>query len=364
MSDLVLVTGASGYIAGHCVRELLEHGYRVRGTVRDASAEHRVAHLREIADRTGGSLEFVSATLDDDRGWAEAVRGCKYVLHVASPVPPGPPKHPDELVRPAVDGTLRVLRACAESGTVKRVVFTSSTAAVVYNRARDFERTRTEADWSDPDVCDAYQKSKTLAERAAWEFVAGLPAARRFELTAVNPGLVLGPILHGSSGTSLEVIRKLLSRDVPAAIPVGFATVDVRDVAVAHRLAMELPQAAGNRYLLAGPHVPMRDMARMLAAEFNPRGWRVPTGVLPRWLMWVVARFDRTVRLALVFVGVHENVSSAKAERELGWSMRPVRQSILDTARSLIVHGVVRSKEHPGFSSRGGEKHILRDQIG
>lgn len=338
---LVLVTGATGYIAGHCIRELMEHGYRVRGTVRSLADASKTEHLRRMASALGGSLELVEANLSSDAGWREAVAGCTYVQHVASPFPPEVPKDENELIRPAVDGALRVLKASAASDTVKRVVMTSSVAAVAMGHDDGGQRVRTEADWSNPDKCDPYPKSKTLAERAAWDYVKSLPPDRKLELAVINPGFVLGPLLNADQGTSGELIRKLMVRDMPACPEIGFAPVDVRDVATAHRLAMERPEAAGNRYICAGDHIWVQDMAKILAAEFNPRGYRVPTGHLPYWVMWIIAWFDKAVNLALGFVGRKELVSAAKAERELGWTMRPVRESVLDTARTMIEQGIV-----------------------
>jgi len=338
---LVLVTGASGFIGGHCVRELLEHGYRVRGTVRDLNATDKVAHLRALADQIGGALEFAQADLSRDAGWSEAVQGCDYVLHVASPFPLEVPNHEDDLIRPAVDGTLRVLRACAASGTVKRVVQTSSVAAVAYGREGSAPKVLDEDDWSDVDHCTPYPKSKTLAERAAWDFIESLPADGRFELAVINPGMVLGPVMNADAGTSVEIICKLLKREMPACPHLGFAPVDVRDIAIAHRLAMETPAAAGNRYICAGDHVWIQDMAKILAGEFNPKGYRVPTGRLPYPIMWIAARFDKVLRLALQYVGRKEEVSCAKAEKELGWEMRSVDRSLLETGYSLIEHGLV-----------------------
>jgi nucleoside-diphosphate-sugar epimerase len=338
---LVLVTGATGYIAGHCIRELLEHGYRVRGTVRSLADPRKTEHLRRIATQLGGTLELVEADLTSDRGWREAVAGCTYVQHVASPFPAEVPRDEMELIRPAVDGATRVLQACAAAGTVKRVVMTSSVAAVAFGHSDGGNAVRTEADWSKVENCEAYQKSKTLAERAAWDFVAKLPSDRRFELAVINPGFVLGPLQNADPGTSGELIRKLMVREMPACPEIGFAPVDVRDVALAHRLAMERPEAAGNRYICAGEHLWVQDIAKILAAEFNPRGYRVPTGRLPYWLMWIIARFDKAVHLALGYVGRKELVSAAKAQRELGWKMRPVKETIVDTAQTMIEHGVV-----------------------
>jgi dihydroflavonol-4-reductase len=321
MAETVLVTGASGYIAGHCVSDLAAHGYLVRGTVRDPA---KAAHLAGLA-------ELVTADLESDEGWAGAVAGCRYVLHVASPFPLADPADENELIRPAVQGTLRVLRACAASGTVKRVVLTSSVAAV--RPTRPGPGPLTEADWADTDGHDPYQQSKTLAERAAWDFV---HANGRPELVVINPGLVLGPVQHAAAGTSLEPIRRLLARQLPGIPRLGWAIVDVRDVAAAHRLAIEHSAAAGNRYICAGPHVWMRDMATILATRY-----RVPTRPAPYWLLWLAARFDPDIRSVLGSVGQQELVSAAKAERELGWTMRPLTDTILDTAQSLVDRNLV-----------------------
>ncbi len=318
----VLVTGASGFIAGHCVAELASHGYEVRGTVRNPV---RAAHLEGLA-------ELVTADLESDEGWAKAVAGCEYVLHVASPFPLEDPADEDELIRPAVQGTLRVLRACAASGTVRRVVVTSSVAAVAPHHPGP--EPLTEANWADVDSDDAYQKSKTLAERAAWDFVRAQPGP---ELVVINPGLVLGPVQHAAAGTSLEPIRRLLARDIPGVPRLGWAIVDVRDVAAAHRLAMEHPAAAGQRYICAGPHVWMRDMAAILATRY-----RVPTRPAPYWLLWIAGRFDAEIRGVLGAIGQQELVSADKARRELGWTMRPLEDTILDTAASLIDYHCVK----------------------
>jgi dihydroflavonol-4-reductase len=317
MAGRVLVTGASGFIAGHVIADLQAHGYAVRGTA------------RRPVDR----VDVVRADLTRDDGWAEAVEGCDYVMHVASPFPKEAPKSDDELIRPAVDGTLRVLRAAAAAG-VKRVVLTSSIAAISAGHANG--PVRTEGDWSVLERVAAYPKSKTLAERAAWDFA----RSSGLELVSVNPGMVLGPLFSATTGTSVQVVHRLLTRQVPGSPKIGFAIVDVRDVAAAHRLALENPAAAGNRYIVAGEFLWMREIAALLAEEFNPKGYRVPTGSLPTWLLRVLARFDSSIRPALEFLGRRENVSADKARRELGWSLRPARDSILDTAYSLIELGL------------------------
>jgi dihydroflavonol-4-reductase len=336
--ETVLVTGATGYIAGHVIEELLRQGYAVRGTVRSLAATDKVAHLRAL----GGTLDVVEARLDADEGWAEAVAGCRLVLHVASPNPPSVPRDEQDLIRPAVDGTLRVLRAAAADGGVRRVVLTSSTAAITAGHTE--QKTYTEDDWSVAEQSQPYEKSKTLAERAAWDFVADLPEDRRFELVAVNPGLVLGPLQRPEVATSTEVVHRLLNRSMPAVPKLGFTPVDVRDLAVAHRLAMESPKAPGNRYVLAGPHTWMSEMARTLADDLGPQGFRVPTRPLPTPILWLAARFDPTLRLALKFVGRTVQVSADKARDELGWSMRPVAETVRDTGRSLVERGLARAR--------------------
>lgn len=318
MAERVLVTGASGFIARQVIADLRSHGYAVRGTAR-----------RPV----DGLDDVVTADLAADEGWAQAVAGCDYVMHVASPFPVGVPKSDDELVRPAVDGTLRVLRAAVDAG-VKRVVLTSSIASIV-SGYRD-ATVRTEADWSDVDRSPAYQKSKTLAERAAWDFAreSGL------ELVAVNPGMVIGPLIAPTVNTSVDVLRRLLTREVPGSPKIGFSLVDVRDVATAHRLAMESPIAPGNRYIVASDFMWLRDIAAVLAEEFNPRGYRVPTMTMPTWLLRLVVLFDPSIRQALDFIGRKELVTADKARSELGLTLRPLRDSILDTANSLIELGL------------------------
>jgi len=326
----VLVTGASGYIAGHCIRELLEHGHSVCGTVRDTSADDKVAFLREL-----GEIELVAAELMSDDGWDEAVAGCDAVLHTASPF--SLKADEESLVGPAVQGTTRVLRAAARAG-VKRVVLTSSTAAIINTDAEIY----TEEQWSDPEQCSPYPKSKTLAERAAWAFM-DTKEARQMQLVVCNPCLVLGPLLGTRTSLSLSVVERLLKRQMPAVPNIGFSVVDVRDVATAHRLALETPEAAGNRYLLMSEFIWMREMSMMLKEEFSERGFRPPTMHLPYPILWLAARFDGSIKTILSDIGVRRTLDAAKAKSELGWKPRPVRESVIETGESLIAKGIVGS---------------------
>ncbi|HEX4289372.1 MAG TPA: NAD-dependent epimerase/dehydratase family protein, partial [Trebonia sp.] len=227
----VLVTGATGFAAGHCIVDLLAHGYNVRGTVRNLATAD-TTHLRDAIDRTtdkdGGTLELTMATLDADEGWDEAAAGCDYALHVASPIPFRAPRHADELIRPAVDGTARVLTAAARAG-VRRVVCTSSLDVITRNRATA-GRQRTETDWSDPSECNAYATSKLQAERRGWE----LAADHGIELAVVHPGAIIGPPLQVKRESSADIVRRMLAGEMPAIPPLHLAFTDVRDLAAAH----------------------------------------------------------------------------------------------------------------------------------
>ncbi len=345
MSEIgtVLVTGASGYIALHTIKTLLAAGHRVRGTLRTPA---RGADLKEILSRHGtdtGALDFVAADLGDDAGWAEACAGCSHVLHIASPFPGAPPQDENELIVPAREGTLRVLRAAADAG-VRRVVMTSSVAAVTAGLPRDGGRVFNEDDWSDTGAdIGAYPKSKTLAERAAWDFVAGLPDDRPLELVAINPGIVLGPLLDPDTSTSVEAVLKIMRREYPGCPPLGWALVDVRDVADAHVAALSAPAAAGHRYICAIEHIWMHEIAEILAAEFGPRGFRIPTRRLPAFLLRFVALFDPTVRLVLADLNRRQDLDNTAIRRDLGWSPHAREDTIIATGNSLIELGLVRA---------------------
>ncbi|WP_316575512.1 SDR family oxidoreductase [Nocardia canadensis] len=347
---IVLVTGATGFVAGHCVRELFEHGYQVRATVRELGAAGRRAHLVDLAERLGGSVDFVRADLTSDDGWDVAVQGCDYVLHVASPIPDGGTEPERDMIEAAVEGTLRVLRAAAASPTVRRVVLTSSIVTV--NQGHDVDKVFTEQDWSNPDRLTGYDKSKALAERAARDFV-DRASGLGFDLVTLHPPMILGPVLHPQSNMSHEPVIRLLGRKVLGSLDVGWSTVDVRDLARAHRLAIETPEAGGQRYICGGDHVWMREMASILAAEFGPRGFTVPSRTLPDWLVRLAALTDDAVQRVVPALGKRERVSAAKAKAELGLTFLPVRQSVLDTAESLLAHGVVAAPRPRWWSRRG-----------
>ncbi len=331
----VLVTGGSGYIAGFCIAQLISEGWRVRTTVRSLSREAEVrASLSQLID-LGDQLSFVAADLNADDGWPDAVAGCDYVLHVASPLPTSNPKDDDELVRPARDGALRVLKAAREAG-VKRVVMTASTAAICYGRgSRDVPFT--EADWSDETNrkdTSAYERSKTIAERAAWAWHKAEGGA--LELTTVCPGAVLGPVLGSDFSASIEIVRKLMQGDLPGLPRFGWPLVDVRDIADLHVRAMTHPAAAGERFLGAGAFYWMKDIAAVLRAQMPSDSRKVPTRGVPNWVIRLAAAFDPLVRDRLFELDKHRPCSSAKAIETLGWAPRSNDAMIVDTARSLV----------------------------
>ena len=324
----VVVTGASGFVARHCVQQLLQSGYQVRGTLRSLSKEANLRAALNLDDEANARLSFATTDLLRDEGWSQAMAGATFVLHVASPFPPGPPKSVDDLVKPAKEGTLRVLRAASEAG-VKRVVVTSSVAAIFAGHHQRQGRTFTEDDWSDLSAnIGAYETSKTLAEQAAWDFVTQLPQDATMELVTINPVFVLGPSLGAVDSTSSEVVAKLLRRDVPGVPRLHTPVVDVRDVARGHLLAMTTPSAAGKRYILSGEEPWFGDIAAMLKEE----GYRVPTWVLPNWLVRIVALVDGTVKLVVPELGKSTHYSSDRARQELGWASRPLRETVVDSA--------------------------------
>lgn len=344
----VLVTGATGFIAQHCIVQLLDAGYCVRGTARAAGRTAEVAdvvrpHLSPAAQaRLDSDFEVVAADLTADTGWDGAVAGCRYVLHVASPIPRTPPKNADELIVPARDGVLRVLRA-ASTAAVERVVLTSSVAAVLYGRDRD--RVFTEADWSNVDDkrIGAYERSKTVAEHAAWAYMGELGTSSPLSLVTVNPGLVLGPLLSSDWGTSGEAVKKLIDRDFPAVPDINYACVDVRDVASAHLAAMTTPEAAGQRYICAEANHSLREIAAVLAAHLAPLGFKIPTGRLPGPVLRLVALWDETAQLALNDLGVRQDLDTSKIRDELGWSPRGLDEMVTSMADSMIEHSIVKA---------------------
>jgi len=334
----VLVTGGSGFIGAHSILQLLAAGHTVRTTVRNLNRELEVrTMLREggLAEDPGNRLSFFAADLERDAGWQEAISGCDYVLHVASPFPQTVPRHEDELIVPAREGALRVLRT-ARDAKVKRVVLTSSFAAIGYGHKVQ-TAPFTEADWTDLSGGDvtAYAKSKTLAERAAWDFIGREGGA--LELSVVNPVGVFGPALGPDYSTSILIVQRIMDGAMPGVPRLYFGAVDVRDVADLHLRAMTHPAARGERFLaVAEDFMSMLDFARILKRRMGAAANRVPSRQLPDWLVRLAALRDPAVKLILPELGKFKNASNEKARRVLGWQPRSNGDSIVATAESLV----------------------------
>jgi nucleoside-diphosphate-sugar epimerase len=341
--DLVLVTGGSGFVGAHCIDQLLRAGYRVRTTVRSLKREADVRAMLNVAGSPRqDALSFVAADLSADAGWTEAVAGCRFVLHVASPFPGKAPKHEDELIVPARDGTLRVLRA-ARDARVERVVLTSSFVAIGSG-----QKPRTalfdERDWTDlngPGLT-AYGKSKTIAEHAAWDFIAS--EGNGLELSVINPVGIFGPALGPDYATSVEIVQRFLDGAVPVCPRISFGGVDVRDVADLHLRAMTSPAAKGERFLaVAGDVIKLIDVAMILKKRLGPIARRVPTREMPDWVVRLLAKFMPDLRLIAPELGNVRNLTNAKAKRILNWTPRSNEDCIVATAESLQRLGLLKA---------------------
>jgi nucleoside-diphosphate-sugar epimerase len=339
----VLVTGGSGFIAGHCILQLLEQGHLVRATIRSLAKEAAVrAVLVDAGIVHADKLSFVAADLMGDEGWAQAVAGVDFVLHVASPVRPGHVANEDDLIVPAREGALRVLRAARDAG-VKRVVLTSAFHAVSWGHPHG-DHTFTEDDWTilnGPGV-DAYGRSKTLAERAAWDFMAAEGGA--MELATVLPVAVMGPVMGSEISGSNHLIQLMLEGAMPALPNLYIPIVDVRDVASAHILAMTKPEAAGERFLLSnGRALPMKEIGAIIRAELGDAARRIPTRSIPDLALRIVALFNAELRLSVPDLGYAKKTSNEKAQALLDWTPRDPREAIVAAARSMARKGLLKA---------------------
>lgn len=346
----VLVTGGSGFIGSHCIVQLLAGGHSVRTTVRSLSREAEVRAMLKVGGAEPGTrVTFFAADLLDDAGWSEAMTGCDYVLHVASPFPPTIPKDENEIVRPAVEGTLRVLRIALDRD-VRRVVLTSSFAAIGYGQkpqAKPF----TEMNWTSPKAQDLlpYIKSKTLAEHEAWNFIGRVRGA--IELAVVNPVGVFGPVLGPDFSTSVLIVQRLMDGALPGCPKLWFGAVDVRDVADLHIRAMTNPAAKGDRFLaVAGDFLSVRDIARVLKSRMGVWAKRVPTLQLPNWIVRLAALKDPAVKQILPELGKRKNASNEHARKVLGWEPRSREDAIAATAESLLELGLLKDNQKAQMS--------------
>lgn len=335
----ILVTGGSGFLGSHAILQLLAAGHAVRTTVRNLKRE---ADVRALLKEGGAErLSFFEANLERDTGWAEAVAGCDYVLHVASPFPQTVPKHEDELIVPAREGALRVLRAARDAG-VKRVVMTSSFAAIGYGHEEQ-SAPFNETNWTDLSGNDIlpYVKSKTLAERAAWHFID--KEGGTLELSVVNPVGIFGPVLGPDYSTSILLVQRLMDGALPGCPRLYFGAVDVRDTADLHIRAMTHPAAKGERFLaVAGDFIPMSGIAKILKSRMGAAAKKVPTRELPNWLVRLAALRDKAVKQILPELGKVRNATNEKAKRLLDWKPRSNEEAIVATAESLVRLGLLK----------------------
>lgn len=339
MAPLFLVTGANGFLASHVIQQLLEKGARVRATVR--SVERSASFIdtykewaRLQADK-GAVIEFAETSLDSDEGWSEAVSGASGVYHLASPNPVGGDDMPEEeLVRPARDGALRILEACAKQPSVRRVVMTSSAVAVTSARpSGSGQGIFTEADWTNLEVAGSYEKSKTIAEKCAWKWME--EKKPDFTLSTVLPCYIQGPVLFKSHGTALstEVMRRLLTRSDPMNAHMPLNVCDVRDVAATHIKCMEVEKAGGNRYLCFSKFFWHNELAKEMSEKFEPLGYKISTMKAPYWVLWLLGRFDKGMRSILPSVGHYHTYDVKKVQDELGVQFRDGAQACFDMGR-------------------------------
>ncbi|SDG59866.1 dihydroflavonol-4-reductase [Dyadobacter soli] len=337
----VLLTGISGFLGSHTAIKLLDAGYKVTGTLR---AIERASAIRAIIGRHTeniGNLELVEADLSNAAIWKELTSQKDYVQHIASPFPRTLPESESELIQTAKSGTLNILQAAAENN-VKRVVLTSSVAAVVYGKTRhELNKIFSEDDWSNQDHTSdntPYFRSKTVAEKAAWNFIAS--SGSRMELTSVLPGAILGPVLEDDFGTSANMVIKLLDGSSPALPNIGFDIVDVRSVADLLVKAMEAPHAAGERYIASAGYLTFKEIAVILKEHFPNR--KVPDKQLPNLLVRLLAHFDASIKPILVDLGVKRKLDISKARRELQWNPGSTPEAVIACAESLIELQIVK----------------------
>ena len=330
----VLLTGITGFIAKRIALDLLNAGHTVRGSLRSPgrAEEVRAALRPHLADPAAlDRLSFVELDLTRDAGWPEAMDGITALIHTASPFPMAPPKNEDDLIRPAVDGTLRALKAAQAAG-VSRVVLTSSVVAVEANPKVGRE-TLTEADWTDPahPRATAYYRSKTLAERAAWDFAAAHPEMR---LTTINPALVLGAPLDARFGTSLQLIERIMCGKDPMQPDIGFGVVDVADVSAMHVRALDRPGTEGRRYIASGASVTLPEIARHLKARYPAR--RIATRIAPGVLLRALSLVDPAIRTALPALGVLPRFDTSAARADLGVAFAPWETAVDRAAEAVL----------------------------
>ena len=333
--EKVLVTGATGYIGLHCIHQLLNQGYAVNGSVRSPDRKDEIINALKGHNTSIEHLNVYTMNLTEDAGWDEGMAGCDYLLHVASPISLERTDE-DYFVKPAIDGVNRALSFAKKHG-VKKVVLTSSVAAIFDTMEK--KDIYDESDWSDPDNphISAYSKSKTLAEKAAWDFLE--KENHPFELAVINPALVVGASISGDIGESNKAVAMVAGGKMPVAVPLMFGYVDVRDVAAAHILAMQTPASNGERFALVEKDLWYKDVAKILRENgFN----KAPTFGVPVWLAKILANFNKELKLTLPYLGRKRSIKNTKAREILGWNPRPAEESILDIANQMKDLGMLK----------------------
>ena len=333
--EKVLVTGATGYIGLHCIHQLLNQGYAVNGSVRSPDRKDEIVNALKSHNTSTEHLNVYTMNLTEDAGWDEGMAGCDYLLHVASPISLERTDE-DYFVKPAIDGVNRALSFAKKHG-VKKVVLTSSVAAIFDTMEK--KDIYDESDWSDPDNphISAYSKSKTLAERAAWDFIKN--ENYPFELAVINPALVVGASISGDIGESNKAVAMVAGGKMPVAVPLMFGYVDVRDVAAAHILAMQTPASSGERFALVEKDLWYKDVAKIL----RENGFKkAPTFGVPVWLAKILANFNKELKLTLPYLGRKRSIKNTKAREILGWNPRPAEESILDIANQMKDLGMIK----------------------
>jgi dihydroflavonol-4-reductase len=337
---LVVVTGVSGFIGKHVTAEFLRRGYAVRGTVRAADKADAVRRAVEKAGADPSRLTFAVADLNSDAGWADAIAGASHVIHTASPFPLQQPDNPDDVIRPAVDGTLRVLRGATAAG-IKRVVLTSSTVAIFYGPDQPASHAYSEADFTDDSRADItpYIRSKTMAEKAAWQFVRTSPGAP--DLVVINPGFVHGMALDDDLSTSHALFLLMAKGKYPAAPRIRFPVAHVADVAKAHVEALERPNASGQRYLIGEGQLGLYDLGRIVARELPDLKSKVPKFELPDMVVRGLAVADKKMRTILPELGKAKAFTNAKARDELGLQFHSADAAVSASVNSLRALGLI-----------------------
>lgn len=335
-TKLVLVTGGSGFVGGHCIVQLLQQDYKVRTTIRSLKKKDSVLEMLSNGGiKSFDNLSFVETDLSNDKNWDEATKGCDYVLHIASPIHLAVPKDENEMIKPAVEGTLRVLKASKNAG-VKRVVMTSNFGAVGYSH-KDPTTLITEESWTDPNEkgLSAYNKSKIIAEKSAWDFVKNESA--NLELTVINPVAIFGPSLNATLSSGFELLKNVLDGTMKRIPNLELAIVDVRDLADLHIKAMENPKANGQRFLaLSGGSMTLPQISEMLKIKMPEFTQKASTKTVPDWVVKFAGLFNPKAKALAPMLGINRKASNEKAKTVLGWKPRTNEEALLATVESLV----------------------------